>query len=498
MSDHKLKQQGVGPSELPNPLLEPLGPYMSAAEWPARLAHDPFALVDRGRLTEEQRETLLSNVHDCFEPTSKSIEIAASCQRMIRSGYARRNPTVPANRLQQNQILSLRGEATSGCAWQSSFADAMMVSGIAGTGKSHTIQRICSLIPQSHLHTASVVAGWTRQLQVLYLIIPMPASRGGLLYGILEALGRAVGTEFMVRYAAGRSWTIEKLTIHVGTLLAQYFVGLLIIEELQPRNFSASPYRDEMLLMLLRLLNFGIPVLLVGNPLGFVGILEHSQDARRLTSQEPVELMPLEADDDDWTEGVAPALWTQTVLPDRSPFDSAISRELWECSAGIPDFAQKAMVGAQRIALRSGAHRLSVEHLHRYRTDSSSFAIFKDMIEGFSQKDPLKLSKYLDIPWEAYGQRWGKLDSAVQVNSSRARVARISVMPMDPKERDAYLNVHQRLQGNHRNHPPGKLAAGIDRPSRTTTGTGDSRTEPRNVLSESLAELQAKIRQHKE
>jgi len=499
MSDHRFKEQGVASSELPNPLVEPLGPYMSAAEWPARLAHNPFASVNRDRLTEEQRETLLSNVHDCFEPTAKSIDIAASCQRMIRSGYARRNPIIPANRLKQNQILSLRGATGTGYPWQSTFADAMMLSGCAGTGKSHTIQRICSLMPQTHLHTASDVAGWTRQLQVLYLIIPMPASRGGLLYAILEALGRAAGSELMVQYAGARNWTIEKLTILVGALLTQYFVGLLIIEELQPRNFSASPHRDEMLLMLLRLLNFGIPVLLVGNPLGFVGIVEHSQDARRLTSQEPVEIIPLDADDDDWTEGLAPALWTQTVLPERSPFDRAISRELWECSAGIPDFAQKAMVGAQRIALRSGAQRLSIDHLRRYRTESSSFEIFRDMIEGFAQKDPLRLSKYLDIPWEAYGQRWGKLDSAAQMNSPHGRMAKLSVMPMDTKERDAYVKVHQRLHANHPHRPPAKRTVKIDRLPRAVADSGDSsRTEPRNALSESLADLQEKVRMRKD
>ena len=106
------------------------------------------------------------------------------------------------------------------------------------------------------------------------------------------------------QYADHRRWPIEKLAIEVGIILVQHAVGVLIIEEIQARNFSMSPNREEMLLFILRVLNFGVPVVLVGNPLGFVGLDEFSQDINRLTENEPIHLMPADIADTEWTEGL--------------------------------------------------------------------------------------------------------------------------------------------------------------------------------------------------
>jgi hypothetical protein len=152
------------------------------------------------------------------------------------------------------------------------------------------------------------------------------------------------------------------------------------------------------------------------------------------------------------------------------------------------------MVGAQRIALRARAQRLSIEHLRRYRAESKSFEIFKDMVDGFAHKDPLRLSKYLDIPWEIYGQRWGKLSSVSKISSLRGAKGTSTATPMNADERDAYEAVHRRLEGDRGQPASRKRAIKTDDLSRAKPVATDSRTQPSNVLSDSLVDLQARLR----
>src|ERR1700687_5766264 len=101
---------------------------------------------------------------------------------------------------------------------------------------------------------------------------------------------------------------------------------------------------------------------------------------RRLTSEDPIEQMPYEADDPDWTQGLVPAMWAHNVMPEPTPIDKEIEMELMITSAGIPDFLGKAVVGAQRLALESGARRVTANHIRAYRMKSAAFSEFRDLI----------------------------------------------------------------------------------------------------------------------
>ena len=391
--------------------------------------------------------------------------------------------------------LALRGKSLDTAPWLPTFADALIIEGCTGLGKSTIVERICSLVPQLYEHGASEAAGWQRHVQVTYLIVPMPVHRGGLLYAILAALDGVLGTEYRTQYAVPRIWTIEKLAIEVGILLTQHSVGLLVIEELQPRNFSQSPYRDEMLLMLLRLLNFGIPIVFVGNPLAFEGLADHSQDIRRLTAAEGIHLMPLDRGDDDWSEGLAPGLWSHNVMAIKTPFTSGVEAALHVCSAGIPDFLWKAVEGAQRIALQMGDPCVKEEHIWRYRDESLSFKRCKDLIEGFEQKDPMKLARYIDVPWETYGLMWGKIDPLDFPAYDLGKENFSSIGGADVESVRAYQSVHERLRRKH-------SSAATAKKNKTKTNASvkasakpkDLRSGATDVLVASLSSLREKIR----
>lgn len=477
-----------------NPLLEPLGPYVELAAWPSRLAHDPLEGLPIHGLNEESQDLLLSFIRSRLEPTERAVQVAQSIQRMWRHSYTYRNPTVAALRRQVVMKLAMRGKTLDTAPWLPKFADALIVEGCTGLGKSTIVERICSLVPQRYEHSASEAAGWQRHVQVTYLIVPMPVHRGGLLYAILAALDGVLGTEYRVQYAVPRIWTVEKLAIEVGILLTQHSVGLLVIEELQPRNFSQSPYRDEMLLMLLRLLNFGIPIVFVGNPLAFDGLEDHSQDIRRLTAAEGIHLMPLDRGDSDWIDGLAAGLWSHNVMAVKTPLSPAIEAALHACSAGIPDFLWKAVEGAQRIAMQLGDQCVKEEHIWRYRDESLSFRRCKDLIEGFEQKDPLKLARYIDVPWETYGLMWGKIDPLDFPDCNPSKEIMSSTGGADAESLRAYQSVHERLRRKFSSATTAKKNRTKANASvRASVKPEDLRSGATDVLVPSLSSLREKI-----
>lgn len=428
-----------------NPHLKPLGDYINLADWGERLLNDPLAGVDRRGLSERERKLLLKQSRTRFEPTQGSIAIVSSIQDMLWGRVTFGNPLIPANRFRTVQALAQRGKSLVDAPWLPDFADALMVMGCTAVGKSTAIKRYVIQIDQFYIHPRCDEAEWTRHVQVTYLIVPMPVHRGGLLYAILAALDSTIGTNYRSQYADHRRWPIEKLAIEVGIILVQHAVGVLIIEEIQARNFSMSPNREEMLLFILRVLNFGVPVVLVGNPLGFVGLDEFSQDINRLTENEPIHLMPADIADQEWTEGLGPGMWSHNVMPRHTRWSAAIGSELHACSAGFPGYVRKATDGAQLIAMGEGAQAVDLSHLKRYREKSRTFSMNRGLIEGFAEKDPLKLMKYLDVPWEQYGQDWGKL-SLADIAEASSDATETTDPNIDEEGKAALRSVHQRIR----------------------------------------------------
>lgn len=456
--------------DMDNPLLLPLGAYVDLVDWADVLAVDPLEGVDCANLSGRQRDMLLSQIRHVYEPTSPHVSIVATMQTMLWRRCTFANPRIPQNRASTMKVLAQRGKGLTDAPWLPTFADAFMVMGCTGLGKSTAALRLLLRLVQFYEHPRRDDAEWTRHVQITYLIVSMPVHRGGLLYAILATIDNLIGTSYRVQYGDGRSWPIEKLAIEVAIILAQHHVGLLVIEEIQARNFSRSPNRDEMLLFILRVLNFGTPVVLIGNPMGFDGVLDFAQDLNRLTENEPIHLMPLELGSEDWHEGLGPAMWGHNVMPVATPWSTDVSSELHSCSAGFPGYSRKAAEGVQRIGMRiKGCQSVDVAHLRRYREESGAYRANLDLLEGFRLKDPFKLMKYLDVPWEAYGLLWGKLDLEDIMSADDADDAVDA--KVDAEGKDAYRSIHRQLRATAKAQVTRKKAKSEEsRAKKTRTG----------------------------
>lgn len=390
-----------------NPLLDPLGPHRSLPEWPALLEHNPLADFPEDP-TDAQREEYLYKIKDRFAVTRTALDVAFDIQYMLRSGYSERNPCDPANQRKRCAIADLEGTFTTKSPMFYTDTLCKLVMGITGMGKSQIIRRVLETYDQVAVHGANETAQWLKHTQIVHLTVKMPAdgSRGGLLYAILLAIDGAVNTDYFNEYNK-RSMTIEKLILKCAQLLALYSVGILVVEEMQDKNFISSKHGEDLKPFFLGLFSFGIPLVLVGNPLAFEETDEHTQTQRRFLSIEPVELWPYESSEDpEWCQAIAPAIWAYQVVDEAQPFDQNVAESLWRCSGGIPGYARKLVHEIQMSILKRRASELSTETMEIHYRDLASFARFRSIIEGLTQRDGELISAHDDIPVERFKECW--------------------------------------------------------------------------------------------
>jgi hypothetical protein len=474
-----------------NPLLEAVGKYVPYDHWPEVLERDPLKGIDFGALDEERTDVYIELARLRFAATTTAVEVASALQSMIRASYVVRNPTLIEQRQRLAAIAATRGKPAAQVEVGEPLVYGKLITGVTGLGKSVMVERALSLLPKVCVHGKCEAAGWIRHVQIPYLIVQMPSSRGGLLYAVLEAIDRVAGTGYRKAYANSKLWTVEKLFVEVAAILALHSTGLLIIEEIQVRNFAFAPHREELLLFFLRLLNHGIPVVLIGNPMGFAQLDDFSQDVRRLTRSDPVELMPAASvDDEDWDQGIAPALWGYGSTKGSVSYDE-VREHLWRHGGGIPDFAATICGGTLRLAYRHGARSLA--HLHNFIAESPRLRKNRDLIDGFAAKDVLKLSRYLDVPWEDYALQWGvdvKDILALGKGAGTETLAELS-----EEDRKALVGIHARTRARYaRDQTKKEGRSKRDAAARAKATPGDLRgADPSEYLTKGIDQLRESL-----
>lgn len=392
-----------------NPLLGPLGPYIETwKDWAKVLAHDPLKGLDLRALNREMRMHCLQELEFKFEPTRTGLGIAADLQDMMRSCLAALNPLLNAARIRQNAILAAAESATSlaNVPWFGTPIQAKLIYGVTGLGKTHPVARFCKRLPDMHVHRD--IPGWkaTTQIMTLYVKMNPDGYRGPFLQSILLEVDRISGNEYSKQYAKER---VDVLAVRVCHILVSHCLGLLVIDDINVKNFALSPERDAILLLFLKMLDFGIPIVFIANPLAVVDIESFSQDNRRITTNEPEELMPYDVSARDWDSRLLPSLVGHNLMEKPTVLTPRLKQILNDAAAGFPHYLRTTIVGVQKDAMRDGRTQVTEEMYVAYIERSKTLASARNLLEGFRKRDPYMLSTVEDVPWQEYGVRWGKI-----------------------------------------------------------------------------------------
>lgn len=281
-------------------------------------------------------------------------------------------------------------------------------------GKTTIAHRALKLVAPSQVihHEASQACGWHRLEQVVWLYVDHPSNgtRGALLKRILSALDEVAGTDYSAQYM--RVTNIDALLTQVCKVLSLHRVALLIIDEKQERNFHDSPWSLEFVLFYLSLMNLGIAILLIGNPMAFGHLRAFSQVVRRFSTGGMHRLNPAPTQQEQWwADDFVPRMHKFSLVEEVTGIPAERAQLEFDLTAGIPGLLQLLHVEAQRSALRRAEGTGATLDLADLRSAVSSppFSQAKKIAEQVIDQKPAEHAMS-DIPAHEEPVRSGGLD----------------------------------------------------------------------------------------
>ncbi len=398
----------------PNPLTRYLPTFETIEEISEALRFNPLEGLDISSLSIIERHELLIAEKNPLHPSQQSLKTSMTIINMHRHSLRMRNPTVPQGRRLVNDALT-KGLEDGNFIKQPPAPGAclLVIKGITGTSKSVTVKHTLRLLGDQVIrHSEEPAALWKAATQISYLYVGMShdGSRGGLLNAILLEVDRILGTSFATDLPK-KYRTLDRLAGAVISKLHSLYLGVLIIDEIQLLNLVHSEHAEKMHLFLLNLANSGIPLVLIGNPLGFTWLLTYTQNLTRSLERQQAFFHPHGAvgeDDDDW-DMVYQGIRAYYLLDDPPSDEEGCSATLKRRSGGIPRLGLSLWSMAQLNVLLDGGRQVTPEDIEQVYRDEN-FDDIRALCDGFANRDPLLLLQWskTDIPVEYYARIWRK------------------------------------------------------------------------------------------
>jgi len=393
-----------------NPLASWLNLTSSAAVVDERLRRPPWNRAELKHLSADERIQLANELSSKVALTKDLLSIHLNMQRMVGDGLALRHPegTYYAGRIFDLAHLQQEGaslEAIPLLPWRVDFFGGMHIMGESGTGKSLASETVYTQWPQVYVHQGGVgELAYLKQLGWLKVHMPADGTRGGFLLNAFMSVDRALGSDYADRYVR---LTVERQLVKLLYVLALHRCGVLIIEEAQETNLHNTPYGKEFLNFFLRLLNWSIPVVLIGNPLAFGAMYKHAQLLSRFSAYGGVRMSPLASDDPEWEHTWMPTIWKPSILTEEDAPISRLNLKIWRATGGFPRYLQRLRIDAEICALRNGSERLEQEHI-AMALQGPTMVEVRGLIKGFAMRSVEQISVYSDIDVPYYASLWGK------------------------------------------------------------------------------------------
>ena len=211
------------------------------------------------------------------------------------------------------------------------------------------------------------------------------------------ALDEQLGTTYLKDHK--RMTNIDSLLVVVCKQLVLHRVAVITIDEKQEANFLESCWSTDFLNFYLSLMNLGISVVLIGNPLAFKVFHTFAQNIRRFSVGGIFEFQPAKPSDKWWQKDFVPHARLASLVDEWLIDTDQQSALEFELSAGLPGFFMQMQKELMRMALRRGGDKaiVTVEDYTTIKT-SARFMYIHRISQELSSAVPLGKSTLIDVP----------------------------------------------------------------------------------------------------
>lgn len=340
-----------------NPFLAAMPEMLSQQEFSSGVRSTPQLPHTLPQMTSEERRQALPMLASLFFPMNYMYAIYDQLYRAITVTYTTR--TVLEGIRQTNALFcstDLQSYATQ--------ADTGSILGVPGIGKTSTIRRCLSTMPQVIEHVEYQGQPFYCK-QVLYLRIECPSdcSVKTLALNLVAALDQAIGSDYLHQLTSLRSVAASAVATQVKILCMTHHVGLILVDEIQNAVVTARRNRQvkPLIKFLVELTNDTCTgVYFVGTPLAEELFTAEEHLKRRTRG---IRLLPLKPDG-VYREFLA-QLWPYQLTPQAAPLTDKLANKLYDYSGGIPAYIIKIFMESQAQALLQGRSSLDEKVMQR-------------------------------------------------------------------------------------------------------------------------------------
>lgn len=375
-----------------NPLIECLPPILSEADVVKFIGHYPDKpSSEELALAPKIRGHGINRLKDVVIPLDIHLQLEDNFSQLVRYGYVARDP-FSAESIRHRQPTPAHA-VNSGF---KSSASVMTLIGLSGMGKTTALNSITKLYPQVIAHGKYKSRSFI-QTQIVWLKIDCPhdGSLRGFCAAFFTSLDNALGIDKYAGLTMKRN-SVSVMLQQISQLCKVYFVGALIIDEMQHLKSSRGGHDRETLLNFFVTLSneVGVPLVYVGTnamlPL-FSGVL---RNARRAAGMGEVTFDRFESDDPFWDYLVS-RLWEYDWTGTHTDLSTGLQKKIYNLTQGNTDFLVKLLMLAQRHVIAEELDGINPEVLqHVY---DNQMRMLHKPIEALRSGDPLQIADYEDM-----------------------------------------------------------------------------------------------------
>lgn len=339
-----------------NPYLEAMPDMLSPEQFAQVIASYPSIPHGLAQMSPEERRGLLPSLASIYVPLPFQYAIYDTLYRAIATTY-RTADVVDSTRAINAYYC---GRATN----YATQADSGSILGVPGCGKTATVRRCLSTMPQVIEHVEyQRQPCYCKQVLWLHVECPSDCSVKALGFNVMAALDKAIGSHYLDSTQGLRSASASAIATQTKILLANNHVGLLVIDEIQNAVLTARKNRQEkpLLRFLVELTNETMTsIYFIGTPVAEELFVSQEHLKRRTRG---IRLAPFRPDGAylDFVRKIWPYQYTAQL----ASLTTSLSNKMYDCSGGIPAYVIKIFAEAQAQALLMGCSCINEKVIQR-------------------------------------------------------------------------------------------------------------------------------------